>query len=138
MTNAYHHRRPIILFDGVCNLCNASVLFILQQEREPSFQFASIQSEAGRKLLQACGLPEDDRQSVILIEQGTFYSGSTAALRIGRQLKLPWSVFSCVAWLVPRSIRDWVYRQVATHRYHWFGKRDACMVPTEELRARFL
>ena len=128
----------VILFDGICNLCNASVIFVLRHERKPIFQFASIQSEAGRKLLSWCGYPADYNQAVILIDNGNIYSGSTAALKIGQQLRFPWSFLSCAGFIVPKFIRDWVYKQIAIHRYRWFGKQDVCMVPTENLKARFL
>ena len=130
--------QKIILFDGVCNLCNGSVIFILQREKEPVFQFASIQSEAGQELLEWCELPKDYRQAIVLIDRGKIYLGSTAALKIGQTLKLPWSILSYVGFVVPKFIRDWVYSQIANHRYRWFGKRDICMVPTENLKARFL
>lgn len=128
----------IVLFDGVCNLCNGSVVFILQNEKEPIFQFASIQSEAGQELVTWCGLPRDFNQAVVLIDRGTIYFGSTAALNIGQGLRFPWSVLSSAGLIVPAFIRDWVYRQIAVHRYQWFGKRDVCMIPTENLKARFL
>jgi predicted DCC family thiol-disulfide oxidoreductase YuxK len=128
----------IILFDGICNLCNASVIFVLQNERKPVFQFASIQSETGKELLKAGGLPDDYSQAVILIENGIMYSGSTAALRIGQQLRFPWSALSYAGLVVPRFARDWAYGQIAKHRYRWFGKQDVCMVPTGDLKARFL
>lgn len=131
-------QRKIILFDGICNLCNRSVIFILQREREPAFHFASIQSEIGRELLQWCGLSRDFIQAIVLIDRGTIQLGSTAALKIGRHLKFPWSFLSGVGLVVPRFIRDWVYRQIAEHRYRWFGKMEVCMVPTENLKARFL
>lgn len=131
-------QQKIILFDGVCNLCNGSVLFVLRNEKHPTFQFASIQSEAGKELLQRCGLPADYNQAVILIDRGKVYLGSTAALKIGQQLNFPWSVLSYMGFLVPRFVRDWVYSQIAKHRYRWFGKREVCMVPTKELKARFL
>jgi len=131
-------QRKIILFDGVCNLCNGSVIFILQRENEPVFQFASIQSEAGQKLLTWCGLPQDYSQAVVLIDHGNIYLGSTAALKIGQTLKFPWSFLSYLGFLIPGSIRDWVYNQIARNRYQWFGKRDVCMLPTENLKARFL
>jgi predicted DCC family thiol-disulfide oxidoreductase YuxK len=131
-------KQKIILFDGVCNLCNESVIFILQREKEPIFQFASIQSEAGQQLLEWCGLPRDYNQAVVLIDGGTIYLGSTAALKIGQQLRFPWSFLSSAGFLVPGFLRDWVYRQVATHRYQWFGRRDLCMVPDAKLQARFL
>ena len=131
-------QQKIILFDGVCNLCNGSVIFILQREKEPVFQFASLQSDAGQKLLEWCELPREYTRAVVLIQQGNIYLGSTAALKIGQQLRFPWSFLSYAGFLVPRFIRDWVYRQIAIHRYQWFGKRDVCMAPTETLRARFL
>ena len=131
-------QRKIILFDGVCNLCNGSVIFILKREKSPTFQFASIQSKAGKKLLQWCGLPEGFDQAIVLIDHGKIYLGSTAALKIGGYLKFPWSFLSAMGLFVPRFLRDWVYRQIARNRYRWFGKRDICMVPTENLKARFL
>lgn len=131
-------QRRIILFDGTCNLCNRSVNFILQREREPVFQFASIQSEAGQKCLAWCGLPGDYNQAVILIDHGKISLGSTAALKIGKTLRFPWSILSHTGLLVPRFIRDWVYEQIAVHRYEWFGKREVCMIPTENLKARFM
>jgi predicted DCC family thiol-disulfide oxidoreductase YuxK len=138
MTEGDAERQRIILFDGICNLCNASVIFILRHERKPVFQFASIQSEAGRELLKRNGFPAEYNQAVILIDNGKIYSGSTAALKIGRQLKFPWSFLSLAGFMVPAFIRDWAYRQIATHRYQWFGKRDVCMIPTENLKTRFL
>ncbi len=131
-------QQKIILFDGVCNLCNNSVIFVLQHEPKPAFKFASIQSEAGKELLLWCGLSENYTDAVILINKGDFYSGSTAALKIGQSLKFPWSLVATIGFVVPRFIRDWVYRQIAKYRYQWFGKRDVCMVPTIELKARFL
>ena len=131
-------RHHIILFDGVCNLCNGSVIFILKHERAPIFQFASIQSEAGKELLARCGLPDNFSDAVIYINKGRIYQGSTAALKIGQTLKFPWYVISSLGLLVPKILRDWVYQQIGTHRYQWFGKRDVCMIPTENLKARFL
>jgi predicted DCC family thiol-disulfide oxidoreductase YuxK len=130
--------QKIILFDGVCNLCNGSVKFILQKEKEPVFQFASIQSEAGKKLLAWCGLPAEYSRAIILIERGKFTFGSTAALRIGQTLKFPWSFLARLGYRVPLFIRDRVYDQIAKHRYQWFGKQEFCMVPTPELQSRFL
>ena len=131
-------QQKIILFDGVCNLCNGSVIFILEREKQPIFQFASIQSERGKELLEWCRLPKDFNQAVILIDERKIYLGSTAALKIGQYLNFPWSILSCMGLVVPRFIRDWVYNQIARHRYQWFGKRDMCMIPTESLRARFI
>lgn len=130
-------QQKIILFDGVCNLCNGSVQFVLKNEKNPAFRFASIQSVTGRELLKWCGLPETYNQAVIYLENGKVHLGSTAALKIGRELNFPWSVLSVAGLIVPKIIRDWVYAQIAKHRYQWFGKRDVCMVPTRELKMRF-
>ena len=131
-------RQKIILFDGICNLCNGSVIFILKREKDPIFQFASIQSKAGKELLEWCGLPSNYSQAVVYIENGKVHLGPTAALKIGQHLKFPWSLLSSAGFGVPDFIRDWVYNQIAQHRYQWFGKKDVCMVPTESLKARFL
>jgi len=127
----------IILFDGICNLCNGSVIFILKREQNPIFKFASIQSEVGAELLNWCGLPSDYSQAVILIDHGKIYLGSTAALKIGQMLKFPWSFLAYRGFIIPKFIRDWVYNQIAIHRYQWFGKRDMCIIPTENLKSRF-
>jgi len=132
----------IILFDGVCNLCNGSVIFILKHERTPRFRFASIQSESGSELLRWCGLPSDYTEAVVFIDNGAVYLGSTAVLKIGQTLRFPWSLLSSAGLLVPKIIRDWVYTRIAKHRYDllnnsWFGKRDVCMLPTQDLQARF-
>jgi predicted DCC family thiol-disulfide oxidoreductase YuxK len=131
-------QQKIIVFDGVCNLCNRSVTFILQREKEPVFRFASNQSEAGQKLLEWCGLPRGFNQAVVLIDHGTIYLGSTAALKIGQTLNFPWSVLCYARFLVPAFARDWIYKQIALNRYQWFGKRAVCMVPTANLKSRFL
>ena len=131
------NQQHILLFDGICNLCNGSVQFILKHEKAPVLRFASIQSAIGKKLLTWCGLPQDFSDAVIYIENGHIRLGSTAALKIGQRLKFPWSLISSAGLLVPKTIRDWVYSQIGTHRYQWFGKRDVCMVPTKELKKRF-
>jgi predicted DCC family thiol-disulfide oxidoreductase YuxK len=113
------------------------VAFILQHEIRPEFNFASIQSEAGRQLLIWCGLPADYSEAVVLIDHGRKYLGSTAALKIGQTLKFPWSFLASLGLIVPTFVRDWVYNQIGKHRYQWFGKRDVCMVPTQELKSRF-
>lgn len=138
MTYADDRQKRVILFDGVCNLCNTSVNFVLQHEREPIFQFASIQSEVGKALLADLGLSSDYTKAVILIDHGKTYFGSTAALKIGQSLKFPWSMWATMGILVPLLLRDWIYGQIASHRYQWFGKRDICMVPSESLKKRFL
>lgn len=127
----------VVLFDGVCNLCSWSVRFILERDPGNYFRFASLQSEAGQRLLREHGLPEDDLFSVILVEDGRAYLRSDAALRIARRLRGGWRLLTAFR-VLPRIVRDPLYNLVATHRYRWFGKQDSCMVPTPELRERFL
>ena len=125
----------MLLFYGVCNLCNASVRFIVERDPAGRFQFAPLQSAAARRLLAAAPQPVPD--SLVLVENGRLFTRSTAALRVARGLRFPWPLtFVFVA--VPRPLRDWAYDIVARHRYRWFGRRDVCMVPTTELRSRFL
>jgi predicted DCC family thiol-disulfide oxidoreductase YuxK len=131
------NRQHVILFDGICNLCNGSVIFILKHEASPMFRFAALQSETGKGLLRWCGLPQDFSDAVIYIENGQIHLGSTAALKIGKRLRFPWSMISSSGLLVPKMIRDGIYRQIGIHRYRWFGKREVCMIPTRELKARF-
>ncbi len=128
----------VILFDGVCNLCNGFVQFVIERDPSAQFRFASLQSEAGQQLLSAHGAAVPTApETVVLVENGQVYTHSTAALRILRQLRGPWA-WLYAAIVVPRPLRDAVYRFVARHRYQWFGRREACWLPTPELRTRFL
>lgn len=127
---------PIVLFDGVCNLCNWAVQFIMDRDREGAFKFASLQSRTAQRLL------SDARElegidSVVLVEGGRCYVESSAALRIARRLWGPWKVLY-VFIVLPRFLRDAGYRFIAKRRYQWFGKRDQCRVPTPEERGRLL
>lgn len=128
---------PIILFDGVCNLCNSSVQYVIRHDKKEIFRFASLQSNAGQALLQQYNLPQHDFNSFILIEDNKAYTKSTAALKVARKLSGPVKIlFGFI--IVPRFIRDWVYEFVSANRYKWFGKKDSCMIPTPSLRQRFL
>lgn len=129
---------PIVLFDGVCNLCNGAVNFIIDRDPDARFRFAPLQSEAGAGLLAAHGRAFDGApETIYLVENGRIYERSTAALRIARRLRGGWALaYAFVA--VPRPLRDLAYRFVARHRYRWFGRTEACRRPTPELRARFL
>ena len=128
-----------ILFDGVCNLCNGFVQFIIRHDPAGRFHFASLQSEAGRALIAAHGITAvaADPESVLLVDQGKVYSHSTAVLRILRKLGGAWRLLY-IGMVVPRFVRDATYRFVARNRYRWFGREDACMMPTPELAQRFL
>ena len=129
----------VLLFDGVCNLCSSTVQFVIAHDKTDYFKFASQQSEAGEALMKEHGItiPEGDPLSLILIEDGKVYERSTGALHIARHLAFPFKL-GWVFIITPRFIRDWIYNVIAKHRYAWFGKKDVCMVPTPELRARFL
>ena len=139
----------VVLFDGVCNFCDASVNFIIDHDKAGYFKFAPLQSEEGRRLANEYGfesatvrsantdsnlIPID---SVILVEDGKAYTHSTGALRVVRRLGLPWS-FMYAFIVVPRPVRDYFYRLFAKYRYRFFGKKDQCMIPTPEVRSRFL
>ena len=127
----------VILFDGVCNFCNSAVNFTLKRNTKANIRFAPMQSEAGQKLLQQYNLPADDMQSFIFIEDGVVYKQSTAALKVCRHLRGIWPL--CYGLIiVPKFIRDGIYNWIAKNRYKWFGMQEACMIPTPEVKARFL
>jgi predicted DCC family thiol-disulfide oxidoreductase YuxK len=128
---------PIILFDGVCNLCNHVVQFALARDDKQQFRFAALQSSTGLRLLEGFGIRSRNLSSIVLIEGGSAYVKSDAVLRMTARLTGSWSVLR-VFLIVPRPIRDCVYDVVAKHRYRWFGKRSTCMVPTAEQLGRFL
>ena len=131
----------IILFDGVCNLCHGFVQFVIRQDPAGRFRFAALQSPAAQALLAAQGLaPTDlsaDPDSVLLLSGGRLYSHSTAVLRIAHGLGGAWQV-AAVGWVLPRRLRDALYRFVARHRYQWFGRQESCMLPSVALQKRFL
>ncbi len=128
----------VVIFDGECNFCAFAVQFILRRDRAQYFQFASRQSPAGIRLLEQVGFsPGSSPNSIVLFENGAISTKSTAALRIAKRLSGFWPVFS-VFLLIPAPIRDGVYDIIARNRYRFAGKRQSCMVPTPETRARFL
>lgn len=128
---------PVVLFDGVCNLCNATVQFIIRHDPQGRFRFAALQSETGRKLLAHCGRSAKNLDTFVLAENGRCYTRSTGALRLVRRLPGLWPLLYGLI-VIPRPLRDFCYNLVARRRYAWFGKREECMIPTPELRERFL
>lgn len=128
---------PILLVDGVCNLCSGSVRFIADRERAPRLYFASLQSSVGRRLLREHGIDPDALASLVLIDAEGAHHRSDAALRIARELRAPWSWLT-VFRIVPRPLRDAVYDFIARYRYRWFGRQDVCMLPRADLAPRFL
>ncbi|HAO46619.1 MAG TPA: thiol-disulfide oxidoreductase DCC family protein [Ferruginibacter sp.] len=128
---------PVILFDGICNFCNEAVKFVLKRNKKQNIRFAAFQADAGHRLLEAHQLPATSMETFVFIENGKAYSRSTAALRVCRHLRGLWPL--CYAFIiVPRFIRDGIYNWIAANRYKWFGVRSACMIPTPELKKRFL
>jgi predicted DCC family thiol-disulfide oxidoreductase YuxK len=128
---------PIILFDGICNLCNSSVQFVIKHDEDGLFKFASLQSRAGEALLEKYSLPLNSFNSFLLIDNGRIYSRSSAALMVAKRLKGPVKL-AYAFMIVPAFIRDAVYNVIAKNRYKWFGKKDECMMPTPALQSRFL
>ena len=130
--------KKIILFDGVCNLCNSRIQFVIKHDQDDIFRYAPLQSEIGKKLTSERGIDTQTTDSIILIEPGlAYYIKSDAILEIGRYLKGYRTLSKVLKWF-PSTIRDIVYDVVARNRYRWYGKKEACMIPTPELKAKFL
>jgi predicted DCC family thiol-disulfide oxidoreductase YuxK len=128
---------PVVLFDGVCNLCNGVVRFVVPRDEAGRVKFAALQSDAGQALLRAFDLPTSDFDSFVLVDDGECYTKSAAALRLASYLDGPVSWLSALR-VVPRPLRDAVYDLVAAYRYRVFGRKDQCMMPTPDIEARFL
>jgi predicted DCC family thiol-disulfide oxidoreductase YuxK len=131
------NRKPIILFDGVCNLCNGAVNFVIQRDKRSVIRFASLQSNAGQQLLKQYNLPNNIFNSFVFIEESKIYTQSGAALKVCKYLTALWPVLYGFI-IVPEFIRDSIYKWVAKNRYKWFGKSAQCMIPTPEIKDRFL
>lgn len=126
-----------VLFDGVCNFCNASINFVIDRDSKGIFKFAALQSEIGQKILKKYGLKQTDFDSIILEKEGKIYQKSDAALEIARNLNSLWKIFY-IFKIIPSFLRNPIYDLIAKNRYRIFGKTDACRIPTPELKARFL
>lgn len=131
------HEHPVILFDGVCNFCNSTVNFIIRRDQKKIFRYAPLQSPAGRKLLQQHGLSTEKLGSFVLIDNGRAYTKTTAALHLYPKLGGGWKLLKAL-WVVPAFLRNAAYDIVAANRYKWWGKKDACIVPSPEVRSLFL
>lgn len=126
----------IILFDGVCNFCDRSVQFIIKRDKKARYKFASIQSEIGQEIIRKYNVSAHI-DSLILVENNRYYVRSSAALRICKHLSFGWRLFY-ILLIIPKSIRDYIYNFFAKNRYKWFGKKESCMLPSPEIRKRFL
>jgi predicted DCC family thiol-disulfide oxidoreductase YuxK len=132
-TNNHH----IVLFDGVCNLCNDSVNFIIRHDPKNTFKFAALQSDIGAELIKNHHIDPNKTDSIVLIQGAEHYIKSSAALRIARELSGGYALLFAFI-IIPPFIRNWVYDFIARNRYKWYGRKESCMVPTAELRDRFL
>jgi predicted DCC family thiol-disulfide oxidoreductase YuxK len=137
MINLPKHKK-LILFDGVCNLCNASVLYVIKRDANNIFMFAPLQSNIGKQLIEKYNIDTNQTDSILLYEtkKGISYK-STAALKIASKLIFPSNLVS-IFLIIPPFIRNWVYDFIAKNRYKWYGKKEQCMIPTRELKAKFL
>ena len=130
--------KKIILFDGVCNLCDSSVQYIIKHDKKDVFRFVSLQSELGQKILNHIGINPKHIDSIVLYEPGiSYYYKSTAALEIAKGLSGIFTL-ATVFKILPAGIRDFIYDYVAKHRYKWYGQKEACMIPTPKLKSKFL
>lgn len=129
--------QPVIFFDGVCNLCNNSVDFIIKRDKQATFQFASLQSDVASRLLSQHDYTVGEMTTLVLLQDGQIYTRSRAALEICRKLDGLWPLLYIFRW-VPAFIRDSIYNWVSRNRYRWFGKRDSCRIPEEHEKVRFL
>lgn len=132
------HHLPIILFDGICNLCESSVQFVIRHDRRSRFRFAPLQSAAGRRVLGELQYEADELSSVVLVDHGDVFRKSRAALKIARQLDGAWPTFYFLFFWVPPFIADKVYDYIGNRRYRWFGMKEDCWIPDQSLQARFL
>jgi predicted DCC family thiol-disulfide oxidoreductase YuxK len=128
--------KQVILFDGICNLCNGVVQFVIKKDKKDVFRFASLQSDFGQSLLKQYNLNQSTFNSLILYESGKIYTKSTAALRVAKALPGAWSILYALI-IVPKFVRDACYNIVAANRYRWFGKQESCWLPTENLKIKF-
>ena len=132
-----HNKTHIILFDGVCNLCNSIVQFVIKRDKKAKFTFASLQSESGQALLNNLGLPTTQFDSFVFIHHNNYFIKSSAALHVLKELGGVWKLFY-VFIIFPSPLRDFFYNIIAKTRYRIFGKRDACIIPTPDIKQRFL
>ena len=130
-------KESILLFDGHCSLCNAAVDFVLKRNTKKKLLLASIQGPAGQRVLKMYQLPQNYLDTLVLVEEGQVYLGSTAALRVARLLGGGWPLFYALI-IIPKGLRDRIYQWIGKHRYQWFGRRASCRMPTASERAHFL
>ena len=136
--NRANRQQPLILFDGVCNLCQRSVQFVIRNDASGQFQFASLQSEVAASMLQKLDFQGDELGSVLLIVDTQIFQKSRAALQIAKRLDRPWPVFYYLFFWVPPFLANWIYSFIGNRRYAWFGKKEQCWIPDATLASRFI
>lgn len=129
--------KHIVLFDGVCNLCNGAVLFIIKRDKKDRFRFAALESDLGKELLARHNIDPGKIDSIVLISGDSAFAKAGAALRIAKYLTGLWPLLYSLI-IIPKFIADAVYDFIARNRYKWFGKKESCMIPTPELKSKFL
>ena len=139
MANDVLKNKQLILFDGVCNLCNSSVLYVIKRDYENKFLFAPLQSNIAKSITTEYKIDTNKLDSILLYnpKKQKVYSKSTAALQVAKQLNFPTKLMA-IFLVIPAFVRNWVYDYVAKNRYKWYGKKETCMIPTPELKAKFL
>ena len=127
----------IVLFDGICNLCNESVQLIIRNDKKEVFSFSPLQSDFSKRILKDQKSSDRIPDSIVLIEENRLFFKSTAALKIAKRMDRPWPLFYLFI-IIPKPVRDFFYDQISKHRYRVFGKKDSCMLPSAEINSRFL
>ena len=127
----------LIIFDGVCNLCNVSVQFIINRDKKRVFKFLPLQSEKAAKIFKQFNIDFENLDTIILIKNKNVFIRSDAVLEIAYTFEYPWKIVYFFVF-IPKFVRDWIYNIIANNRYDWFGKRENCMIPTDDIKSRFL
>lgn len=127
----------VILFDGVCNLCNGFIQFIIKKDKKNKFKFCSLQSEQGQNIIKQNSKDLKNIDSVLLFTNNQIYNKSTAVLKIAKTLGFPYNIIKIIS-VIPVKLRDRIYDFIAKNRYRWFGKKTSCWIPTSELKEKFL
>ncbi|MCK9480580.1 MAG: thiol-disulfide oxidoreductase DCC family protein [Bacteroidia bacterium] len=139
-TESKYHSKIIVFFDGECNLCNSSVQFIIKRDLKNRFLFSALQSETTANIFREHGFPlqlDPQPESIIVLSQNRFYDKSTAALVIAKHIGWLWLPLQ-IGWIFPKPLRDILYMFISRNRYKWFGKKESCMIPTPELKEKFI
>jgi predicted DCC family thiol-disulfide oxidoreductase YuxK len=131
------NKHPVLIFDGVCNLCEALVIFIVKRDKNATFRFITAQSEVGQRIQKQIGVDAIRNTTMILLKNGQIFTQSDAAIEVAKGLDGPWKLLTILV-IIPRPLRDRCYSWIGKNRYTWFGSKDQCLLPTKELESRFI